>query len=182
MEMALKVMQWVAFVAGLSAVALYLWCFQLKEAKKIVACKILSNLFYFIQYILLFAWVGAAMDVAALITSFFAYKKDNPFVKKHKIPILIITNLSIVTVGLLLFENFFSLFCIAGVLVESLSTWMKNEKMIRVISLFAVPCWLVYNVAAGAYGSLIGNVLAMISIVASLIRYSSKIEKIEKAG
>ena len=167
-------MQTASLIAGLSAVALYLLCFQLKSAKKIIACKLASSVLYVLQYILLSAFVGAAMDTSAVITSAFAYKKDAPFVKKYKIPILIILHATIVAVGLLLYENLFSLLPIAGVLFESATGWMKTEKMIRIVSLFAVPCWFVYNIISGAYGSAVGSVLAFISIISALVRYSAK--------
>ncbi len=167
-------MKTASLIAGLLAVALYLLCFQLRSAKKIIFCKLLSSVLYVLQYVLLFAFVGAAMDTAALVTSAFAYKKDSAFVKKHKRTILILTNAGIVAVGLLLYETPFSLLAIAGVIFESAACWMKSEKMIRTVSLFAIPCWLTYNVAAGAYGSAIGNVLAAISIVTALVRYSKK--------
>jgi len=116
------------------------------------------------------------MDAAAFVTSSFAYKKDTVFVTKYKIPILIITNLGIITVGLLLYTNIFSIFPILGVLFESAASWMKKEKTIRIVSLFAVPCWLIYNIVSGAYGSAIGSVLALVSIITALVRYS-RIEK-----
>ena len=166
-----------SLIAGIGGVALYLLCFQLKSAKKILACRLLSSVLYVTQYLLLFAFVGAAMDAAACITAAFAYKKDTAFVKKYKIPILAVTNIGIIAVGILLYENVFSILAIAGVLFESASGWMRNEKLIRIVSLFGVPCWLVYNVVSGAYGSAVGSVLALISIISALIRYSSKKEK-----
>lgn len=172
-------MEIASLIAGLGAVALYLLCFQLKEAKKLLACRFLSSILYVVQYLLLFAFVGAAMDASAAVTSYFAYKKDAPWVKKYKILILIVTNLAIIAVGILLYENIFSLLPIAGVLLESAAGWMKNEKRIRIVSLFAVPCWLVYNVISRAYGSVIGSVLAFISIIVALIRYSKKKKSVQ---
>ena len=163
-----------SLIAGIGGVALYLLCFQLKSAKKILACRLFSSILYVTQYLLLFAFVGAAMDAAACVTNALAYKKDAPFIKKYKAPIILFTNVGIIVVGLLLYENVFSILAIAGVLFESISGWMKNEKLIRIMSLFAVPCWLVYNVISGAYGSAVGSVLALISIVSALIRYSRK--------
>lgn len=166
-------MKTASFIIGLSAVALYLLCFQLKSAKKIIACKLLSSVLYVLQYILLGAFVGAAMDTSAVVTSTLAYKRDTAIIKRFKIPILIFTNAAIITIGLLLYENVFSLLAIAGVVFESAAMWMKTEKLIRIVSILAVPCWLTYNIVSEAYGSAIGSALALVSIIASLIRYSS---------
>ena len=53
---------------------------------------------------------------------------------------------------------------------------MKREKMIRILHLLAIPCWGTYNVVAGAYGSAIGNLLALVSILTALRRYKHKKE------
>ena len=160
-----------SLIVGFLAVALYLLCFQLKSAKSIIACRLMSSALYVLQYVLLFAFIGAAMDAASLVTSSFAYRRDTKFVKKYKIPIIILTNLGIIIIGILLYENLFSLLPIAGVLFESASGWMKYEKAIRIVSLFGVPCWLVYNVVSGAYAAAFGSTLALVSIISALIRY-----------
>ena len=159
-------------IVGLSAVALYLLCFQLKSAKKILACKFVSNILYVLQYLLLGAFVGAALDTAAVITTALGYGKEKPLIVKYKIPILIVIHLAILVIGILLYQNPFSLLAIAGALLESVANWMKKERSIRIFSLLAVPCWLIYNTACGAYGSVLGNVLAAISIITALIRYA----------
>ncbi len=167
-------MKTASLISGLLAVALYLSCFQLKSAKQIIACKFFSSVFYVLQYLFLGAFVGAAMDASAAVTSALGYEKDTPFISKYKIPILILTNAAIVTIGILLYENLYSLLAIAGVLFESAATWMKKEKMIRIVSLLAVPCWLTYNIVYEAYGSALGSVFAFISIITALIRYSKE--------
>lgn len=172
-------MKLLSLLFGLLAVALYLLCFWLKTAKSIVACRVLSSLFYVLQYLLLSAFVGAAMDAAALFCSYIAYRRDTGFVKRHKIPILIVSYATIVTVGLLLYTGPISLLAIVGVLFESTSNWMRREKVIRLVSLPAVPCWLIYNIAAGAYGAAIGSALALISVIGALIRYS-RLERAER--
>lgn len=169
-----------SLIFGFLAVGLYLLCFQLKSTKQIIACKFFSSICYVLQYFLLGAFVGAAMDALSIFTSAIGYKKDSAFVVKHKFIILILTNAVIVTVGILLYDNLLSLLAIAGVLFESAANWMKKEKTLRIVSLFAVPCWFVYNVACGAYGSAVGSVLAFISIVAALARYSKKDREVDK--
>lgn len=166
-------------IVGLSAVALYLLCFQLKSAKKILACKFFSNILYVLQYFLLGALTGAALDTAAVITTALGYGKEKRWIVKYKIPILILIHASILAIGILLYQTPFSLLAIAGALLESVANWMKKEKWIRIFSLTAVPCWLAYNLSCGAYGSVLGNLLAAVSIVTALIRYAKRQEKFE---
>lgn len=162
-------MQIAATVSGVIAVALFLLCFQLKTRRNIIICNIMSRAMYVLQYILLFAFVGAAMDTSALLSSLLASKKDTRFVRRFRIPILIFANAVIVGVGLLLYESIFSIAAILGVLFETVALWMRREQLIRILSLIAAPLWLIYNVACGAWGSAVGCVLTMISIIVALV-------------
>jgi uncharacterized membrane protein len=167
-------MKTASLIVGILGVVLYLLCFQLKSAKKILGCRLLSNSLFVIQYLLLGAFVGAAMDTTTFVTSFFSYKKDAEFIKKHKITVVSATFAAIVIIGFLLFDNVFSLLPIAGALLENAAGWMKKEKMIRIVTLFAAPCWFAYNLISGAYGSAVGSVLSVVSIVTALVRYSKE--------
>ena len=44
-------------------------------------------------------------------------------------------------------------------------------EIIRLISLFAAPFWLTYNLASYALGSAIGNALTIASIIIAMIKY-----------
>lgn len=167
-------MQIAATVSGVVAVSLFLICFQLKERRSIIVCNILSRAAYILQYILLFAFVGAAMDGAALLSSLIAGKRDTAFVRKHRVPILIFVNSVIVGVGLLLYDDIYSIAAIVGVLLETVALWMTREQIIRILSLIAAPVWLLYNAHCGAWGSVVGNALTVISIVAALFIYRKK--------
>ncbi len=167
-----------SLIAGVLAVAFFLICFQLKKRKNIIVCNIISRLLYIAQYCLIGQFTGAVMDVAAVPSSAIAGKKDNAFVLKFKIPIIILVNVIIVAVGFLTMflaenGNLIGLLSIAGVLFETIALWFNSEKKIRILSLFGAPCWFVYNIICGAYASAVGNVLVVISIVVALCRYRS---------
>ena len=114
---------------------------------------------------------GNLVDVAGAGASLLASTKKHPFVRKHTIWFALFASIAITTVGLLLYQNVFSLFPIIAVLLHTGAFWLDNEKAIRIISLLGCPFWLVYNFVSGAYGSCIGDVLSMVSIVTSMIRY-----------
>jgi hypothetical protein len=80
-------------------------------------------------------------------------------------------DLLIITVGLLLYENPFSLLPILGVLLHTGAFWIENERIIRRVSLLGSPFWLIYNLYCHAYGSAIGDILTMVSILLAMYRY-----------
>ena len=164
-------MNTLAFVVGLAAVFLYLISYQFPNRKAIITCNVISRVLYVLQYLLLFAFEGAAMDLSAIPSSVFAARKHTSFVKKHKPVILVGVNAFMILMGMLFWQNWLSIVPLAGVMLECCALWMTREKHIRWLSLLALPTWLFYNVSCGAYGAAIGNILGIGSILMAMLRY-----------
>ena len=172
-------MQTAAFVTGLCAVCFCLLCYQFRNRKAIIACNVLSRILYVLQYLLLFAFEGAAMDLSAIPASMLAARKHTAFVAKYKVLLWLMGNVVMVVIGCIFWENIISQFPIIGVLFEINALWMTKEKHIRLVSLASVPFWMSYNLLCGAYGSVIGNVLMIISIGTAMYRHDRPAAKKE---
>ncbi len=160
-----------AFVTGLCAVCFCLLCYQFRNRKAIIACNVISRILYVLQYLLLFAFEGAAMDLSAIPASMLAARKHTPFVSKCKGLLWLSGNVVVVTMGCVFWENAISLLPIIGVLFEINAMWMTKEKHIRLVSLASVPFWMSYNLLCGAWGSVIGNALMVVSILTAMYRH-----------
>ncbi len=163
-----------AHTLGVLAVVTFLASFQFKTRRNIILVNLTSRMLYILQYILLGAFEGAVLDFMGFLLSFFAGQKEKAFVVKYFGVIIIGINLLLVAVGLALYENIFSIFAILGIVFEITAMWLTKEKNIRILSFFAAPFWLIYNLANGAYGSVAGNVFVMVSIVIAMVRLDWK--------
>ena len=173
-----------AQIIGFVAVGLYLLSFQLKKRTHIVWVTFASNTFYVLQYLLLGAFSGAIMDVLSTIASFLAAKKHSPRFKTHARFIAALSMAFIVIVGLgiaIVRRSLIELIPVAGALFSTISLWCDDEQTLRKFGLCSAPFWLVYNFISKAYGPTLGSLLAMISIIVSLIRYR-KNKKIQQAN
>lgn len=164
-------MEFFAQIVGLLAVLLFLLSYQQKERKNIITMNAISRVLYIIQYIMLGAFEGAVLDVMGTIASALAQKKDSPIIKKHLRLVIVAVNLLMIGVGLCLYENVFSLLPIFGVLFHTGAFWISDEKTVRRLSLIGSPFWLAYNLISKAYGSSVGDVLSMASIIIAMFRY-----------
>lgn len=167
-------MEKIAFVIGIIAVILYLSCYQQKKRSRIILFNATSRVLYIIQYILLGAFEGATLDILGTISSVLAQKKNTPFIKKNMKWFIVGLNLLVIGAGLPLYKNIFSLFPLIGVILHTDAFWMDDEKRIRQISLAGSPFWLIYNFVSRAYGSCVGDVLSIISLVTAMFRYDFK--------
>lgn len=164
-------MQTAALITGLCAVFFGLLCYQFKKRKAIIACNVLSRVLYVLQYVLLGALEGAAMDLSAIPASMLASGKHTPFGAKHRLLLWLAGNALVLLIGWIFWKDLYSLLPILGVLCEINALWMTKEKHIRLVSLASLPFWMSYNVLCGAWGSVIGNVLMVASILIALFRH-----------
>ena len=160
-----------AQIIGVFAVITFLLSYQQKKRKNIIVWNATSRILYILQYLILGAFEGVVLDILGTVSSVAAQKKDSKIIKKNLIFFIIGINLLILTAGLFLYENIFSLFPIVGVILHTSAFWITEEKIIRRVSFIGSPFWLVYNLASLAYGSAIGDILSMISIGTAIYRY-----------
>ena len=160
-----------AQIIGVIAVIISLLSYQQKKRKNIIVWNATARILFVLQYILLGAFEGVALDILGTVSLIAAQKKDSKIIKKNLIFVIIGINLLILTAGLFLYENIFSLFPIVGVILHTSALWITKEKIIRRVSFIGSPFWLVYNLARLAYGSAIGDMLSMISIGTAIYRY-----------
>ena len=166
-----------ALPIGIIAVCFYLLGYLQKKRKSIIFFNLTSRILYVLQYILLGAFEGAGLDICGSLSSVLAQSKENKFIKNHSLLCFIFANFVIITVGIFLWVDIFSLLPILGVLLHTSAFWLNNEKYIRIVSLLGCPFWLVYNLVSGAYGSCIGDILSMVFIIFSMFRYDIPLKK-----
>lgn len=161
-------------IIGLLAVVTFLMSYQQKRRKSIIIWNVTSRVLYIIQYLLLGAYSGAVLDVLGVVSSVIAEKKHTTFIKKHLKAFIIGINTIILLAGLgiaIINRNFLDVFPIIGVLLHTGAFWISKEKIIRWVSLLGSPFWLVYNLLNKAYGSAIGDILTIASIIIAIIKY-----------
>jgi len=163
-------------IIGLLAVATFLLSYQQKKRKNIILLNTVSRCLYILQYVLLGAFSGAALDVLGAVSSVVAGKKHTGFIKKNTKATLIFMNTCIILVGGLIAlynKSWIDLFSLTGVLLHTSAFWISSEKVIRRVSLLGSPFWFVYNFLSRAYGSAIGDILTICSILIAMIRHKN---------
>lgn len=160
-----------AQITGVLAVLTFVFSYQFKRRIHIIIVNATSSILYVLQYFMLGAYEGAVIDFISSVSTVLAGKKDNKIIKKYFLIVIILINLSFVAAGLILYKNIFSLFPIAGAILQSTAFWITEEKKIRLVSFVASPFWLVYNFVSQAYAPVLGSLMSLVSIGVAIIRY-----------
>ena len=167
-------MKEIAFVLGICAVAFFALSYLMRERRLIVTFALVSRILYVAQYLLLGAFAGAVLDVLSAISIALAQNKDKGAIAKYQRWVFLATNVAIVAAGIVLVATvggWLGILPMMGVLLQTDALWLRRERDIRLVSVSGCPFWFAYNLAVGAYGSVVGDVLSFVSLTVSFIRY-----------
>ena len=147
--------------------------FQCKNRKKIMTFQMLGSLSFCVQLFVLGAITGGYLDLICFVRTIIFSKKGE---KKWADSIiwLIAFSVILVVIGIITWENAYSILPIIGSVLSTIALWMKSAKNIRKISLLVGPCWFIYNIINGAITGAINELLAMTSIIIGMIRHDVK--------
>ena len=158
-------------IVGILAVATFLLSYQQKNRRAIIILNTVSRVLYIVQYILLGAFSGMALDVVGAVASVIAARRDTQFVRKHLRAVIISVDAVIVIVGILLYRTPIDLLPLFGVLLHTGAFWLTDERWIRRVSLAGSPFWFGYNFCKRAFGSALGDLLTVGSILIAMFKY-----------
>lgn len=160
---------------GFVGLATSILAFQFKKHRGIVLCKMSSELIFALQYILLGAWTAAVLDGISVIRN----TLYTNFVKRGRstLPVIIGFCAFVVVTGIVTFDGWLSLLPIAAKLLTTISYGMKNEKLLRFITLPSCIMWSIYNLQVGSLGGALGDTLTLISLLIGIYKFDIKKEK-----
>ena len=160
-------MSFVAQIIGGFAIALWVVSIQNEKREKILLFQFWANVLYMFEYGLLGAFSASIMNFASSIRclTFYKSKKCNGSVG------LVVFSLFVILLGILTYDGFLSFIPLVITFCYTISSWVRNPIWNRITVLVAAIVWIFYNYTVGAYITIVGNVLEIISGVISLVRY-----------
>lgn len=150
--------------------------FQFKRHKHIVLCKGLSTVFFASQYFVQGAYfsvagafTGAWMDLVSSGRNYLYYK----FVEKKwsTLPIILFFCIMYTAIAATTWGGWLSLLPLVAKLISTVSYGMKNERLLRLITLPSCILWVIFNCIVGTYEAAIGDALSFLSIMIAIYKF-----------
>ena len=162
-------MDFIIQLIGFLGLAMSILAFQFKKHRGIVLCKMSSELIFAVQYILLGAWTAAILDGISVIRNALYTR----FVKRGRstTPVIIGFGLFVVATGIVTFDGWLSLLPIGAKLLTTVSYGMKNERLLRFITLPSCIMWSIYNLYVGSLGGALGDFLTLTSLLIAVYKF-----------
>lgn len=154
------------------AVATGFISFQMKSAKGVLIFQIVTAFIFSAHYFLIGAVTAAGLNLVGAIKCVCYYIRNKRQSKSPCLPILF-TALMIIT-SILTWDDWYSIFIMIGVVINSISFALSNVQTIRKLNLIKSPLCLIYNICVLSTGGIIFESASMVSSIIGLVRDSRK--------
>lgn len=164
------------------AVIMYIliaFTYYFKDRKKILVFNFLSILANSVEFILLGAYSGLAMNGVAILRDiiFIADENNKPNNTKTTVKdigiLLLLVAISII-LSIFTFDGIFSLFAMGATMIFTYSVWQKSTKVYKLLGPFVSLCWIVYKVHIK---SIFGIILESVLLICTIIGYILEVKK-----
>lgn len=158
-----------AQVVGFLGAGAYFVCFQQKKRRNILIFTVLASCLFVVHFLMLGAYTGAALNAVNAVRSVI-YANNGKRWASSKLWLVFFLAVSSVSC-ILTWKDAYSLFPLASMLITSVSYWLKDEKLIRLITLPTSPSWFIYNMHSGSVSGMITELIVSASLITAIIRY-----------
>ena len=159
-------------IFGVLGMATTVLIYQQKTRKGLILSKLLSDVIWFLYYICLSAYSGAAIAVIGMIRELVFINREKKWAK-HPIWLVFFLVLSFVS-AIITWKNIYSILpCIASA-ISVVSFWIGNPKLSRKLSYPISACMLTYNITSVAIIGVINEIFTVISSIIGTIRLDRK--------
>lgn len=160
---------------GIIAVILGFISFQRKTQFGIIVSQCVTALVFSAHYLFISAPTAVALNfLSAVICVVFAFRNKS---QRKSISEVIINSVLITVAGVLTWENIYSLFLIAGLVVSTVSLSFSNPQNTRRAMFIKSPLCIIYNIAVSSMGGVIFECVVIISSIIGLIKNKKEVKQ-----
>ena len=165
---------WLAQAVGLGGLAAFLLSFQVKSNRALLLLQMLACALFGAQFVLLDALSGCLNQGVLLLRDLIILLRDRyPWAKRRAW--LWFFLLLILACALFSWSGPISILPLVATAGSTLAYWQDNARAYRTANLFcASPCWLAYDLLVGSFAGAANEIIALISIIASIVRFGWK--------
>ena len=131
-----------------------------------------------VQYLLIGAFSGFALNVVCIIRNFTFYFRDKNKSTELITPILFACGMAIVSV--FSWEGIHSLLIVLGLVVNTVCMGICDAKSFRKTILVSSALILAYNVFAASYSGILSESISLVSVIIGIIRYRNASQPVKE--
>lgn len=166
-------MEKIAQLFGIGAMISLFLIYQQKDRKKLIAAKLSADLFWVAHYFCLSATAGMIPNFVGIFRELiFINRKTEKWASHIMWPVIfILINWGM---GITTFHSWYNFLPIAASTFVTISLWIDNPKLTKLISIPISAAFLVYDIFVGSYMGIVNEAIAIGSIAIFFIKNITK--------
>ena len=162
---------------GFVSVGLFFYSYQRTQKRKIMIIQTVATALSCVQYLLIGAFSGFALNIVCIIRNFTFYYRDRN--KKTDLTSPIFFAVCMAVVSFFSWEGIHSLLITLGLVFNTVCMGVFNAKTFRKTILISSSLILIYNIFASSYSGILSESISLISVIIGIIRYRDTQQPIE---
>ena len=161
----------IGHILGFVSVGLFFYSYQRTQKRKLMIIQTIATALSCIQYLLIGAFSGFALNVVCIIRNFTFYYRD----KKQGTDLIspVIFALCMSVVSFFSWEGIHSLLITLGLVVNTVCMGIFDAKNFRKTILISSSLILIYNIFAFSYSGILSESISLISVIIGIVRYKN---------
>lgn len=159
-----------AQIIGGFAISLWVVGLQVKNRKNVLLFQCAANFLYFLEYFMLGAISASLMNLFSTLRCLFFAKVDDKKARLFSILFVVV----ILFIFVFIYDGVLSLIPIIITIIYTISSSKSDAKWNRLCVLVTAFIWIYYNYKVGAYITILGNVMEIVSGTIALVRFKNK--------
>jgi len=159
-------------IIGIVAMGVSALSYLQKKTVSILLVQIASTILFATHFFMLGAFSGALLNVLSMLRNIIiCFKKEKWATPKIWFPVFaILFAIAVYFSG----DGLLGILPFAGCMFMSIGLHIDNSTVARRYIICSSPCWLIYNAINLSIGGVIAEIINLISLVSSIIRYDIK--------
>lgn len=167
----------IGHILGFVSVGLFFYSYQRTQKRKIMIIQTVATALSCIQYLLIGAFSGFALNIVCIIRNFTFYYRD----KKHSTDLVtpVLFAFCMAAVSFFSWEGIHSLLITLGLVVNTICMGIFDAKSFRKTILISSSLILIYNIFASSYSGILSEFISLVSVTIGIIRYRNMQQPME---
>lgn len=167
----------IGHILGFVSVGLFFYSYQRTQKRKILIIQTVATALSCIQYLLIGAFSGFALNVVCIIRNFTFYYRDRNHGKNLTLPVVFA--LCMAAASVFSWEGAHSLLIMLGLVINTVCMGIFNARTFRKTILISSSLILIYNIFAHSYSGILSEAVSLVSVIIGIIRYRNTQQPVE---
>ena len=166
-----------AQIMGVLALIFLAYSFQNDNKKTLLKFQIISSFLYAMQYLFLGAFTGCVMNIVCMVRNYL-FKEYGDIEISLKWLLIIISAMSLLT--MFTFDGLISLLPFLAVFSFTISLWIGNLRLIRIVEAIAAVLFIIYSIYVYAIAGVFAYSFELSTVLFAIYRFDIKKSKKER--